>query len=273
MDVGPSLVADGEATKLGELRQRALDDPPATSQPLTALDPAPGDAGLDAAAGQRLTTAAVVVGLVGVQLRGTLARRSPARADRRDGIRDRLQHSAVMDVRPRQLQSERDALRIGDDVALRARLAPVSRVRARRRAPLLAAIEALSRDARLKSMPFWRPSRSSSSYCRRSHTPAFCQSRKRRQQVIPEPQPISRGSNSHGVSELSTNRIPVSAARSEVGGRPPLGLARSGGSSGVISANRPSGRSSIAISAQRAKPGFVEGSKAGRCKSGNVLSL
>ncbi len=127
-----------------------------------------------------------------MQLRGPLARRSPARADPRDGIHDRPQHSAVMDVRPRQLQGEGDALRIGDDVALRARLAPIGRVRARLRAPLLAAIEALSSEARLKSMPFWRPSRSSSACCRRSHTPAFCQSRKRRQQVIPEPQPISR---------------------------------------------------------------------------------
>lgn len=166
-----------------------------------------------------------------------------------------------MDVRPRQLQSEGDALRIGDDVALRARLAPIGRVRARRWPPLLAAIEALSREARLKSMPFWRPSRSRSACCRRSHTPAFCQSRKRRQQVIPEPQPISRGSNSHGVPERSTNRIPVSAARSEVRGRPPFGLARSGGSSGAISAHRPSGRSGLAISTQRAKPGFVRGSK------------
>lgn len=78
MDVVSPLVADGEATELGEPRQRALDDPPATSQPLAALDPAPGDARLDATAGQRLTAAAVVVGLVGVQLRGTLARRSPA---------------------------------------------------------------------------------------------------------------------------------------------------------------------------------------------------
>ena len=78
MDVGSPLVADGEATELGEPRQGPLDDPPATSQPLAALDPAPGDAGLDAPAGQRLTTAAVVVGLVGMQLRGTLARRSPA---------------------------------------------------------------------------------------------------------------------------------------------------------------------------------------------------
>ena len=78
MDVGPSLVADGETTELGEPRQRALDDPPVTSQSLAALDPAPGDAGLDAAAGRRPTAAAVVVGLVSVQLRGTLARRAPA---------------------------------------------------------------------------------------------------------------------------------------------------------------------------------------------------
>ncbi len=78
-------------------------------------------------------------------------------------------------------------------------------------AALLAAIGALSRDARLKSMPFWRPSRSRSACCGRSHTSAFRQSRKRRQQVIPEPQPISRGSNSQGVPERGTNKIPVSA--------------------------------------------------------------
>ena len=78
MDVGSPLVADGEATELGKPRQGPLDDPPATSQPLAALNPAPGDAGLDAAAGQRLTTAAVVVGLVGMQPQRTLARRSPA---------------------------------------------------------------------------------------------------------------------------------------------------------------------------------------------------
>ena len=165
-----------------------------------------------------------------------------------------------MDVRTRQLQSEGDALRIGEDVALRARLTPIGRVRARRCAPFFAAIEALSREARLKLIPFWRPSRSSSACCRRSHIPAFCQSRKRRQQVMPEPQPISRGSSSHGVPERSTNRIPVSAARSEVRGRPPFGLARSGGSSGAISAHRSSGRSGLAISTQRAKPGFVRGS-------------
>lgn len=66
MDVLPPLVADGEATELGKPRQRPLDDPSMTSQPLAAFNPAPGDAVLDTAAGQRLTAAAVVVGLVGV---------------------------------------------------------------------------------------------------------------------------------------------------------------------------------------------------------------
>lgn len=166
-----------------------------------------------------------------------------------------------MHVGARQLQREGDAFRIGENVALRSRLAPIGRVRARRRAPLLAAIDALSRAARLKSIPFWRPSRLRSACCRRFHTPTLCQSRKRRQQVIPEPQPISRGSSSHGVPERSTNRIPVSAARSDVRGRPPFGLARSGGSNGAISAQRPSERSGLAISSQRTKPGFVRGFK------------
>lgn len=40
MDVVSPLVADGEATELCKPRQRALDDPPVTSQPLAALDPA-----------------------------------------------------------------------------------------------------------------------------------------------------------------------------------------------------------------------------------------
>jgi hypothetical protein len=68
----------------------------------------------------------------------------------------------------------------------------------------------------------------------RSHTPARCQSRKRRQQVMPEPQPISRGRYSQGMPVRSTNRIPVSTFRSASGLRPGLrrrrrlGFGRSG---------------------------------------------
>ncbi len=144
-----------------------------------------------------------------------------------------------MDVRPVSFRARGDALRIGDDMALRARLAPIGRVRARRWAPLLAANRALSREARLKSMPFWRPSRSSSACCRRYHTRAFCQSRKRRQQVIPEPQPISRGSNYQGGPSAARTGSP-SVPRGRGSRSNPLRLAAQAASSGAISAHRPS---------------------------------
>jgi hypothetical protein len=73
IDIASAFVADGEAAELGEPRQAPLDDPPVLSQPMAALDPAPGDAVLDATAGQRLTAAMMsVAGLV--QTKG-LARR------------------------------------------------------------------------------------------------------------------------------------------------------------------------------------------------------
>jgi hypothetical protein len=79
------------------------------------------------------------------------------------------------------------------------------------------------RDQSILSAPF----NSHSTFCRsRSHTPARCQSRNRRQQDMPEPQPISLGRYSHGTPLLSTNRIPVSAWRSDNGLRPGLHLRR-----------------------------------------------
>jgi len=101
MDIAPPLVANGKAAELGKPGQRPLDHPPVPPQTLTALDPAAGDAVLDAPTGKSPTTAAVVVGLVGVQPGGAFARASPALADRRDGIHERLQHPAVVHVGPR----------------------------------------------------------------------------------------------------------------------------------------------------------------------------
>jgi hypothetical protein len=82
-------------------------------------------------------------------------------------------------------------LRIGEDVTLSACLATIRRVWTCRQAPLLAATDALSRAARLKSMALRRPRRSRSTRWSLDQTPACCQSRKRRQQVMPDPQPIS----------------------------------------------------------------------------------
>jgi hypothetical protein len=198
VDVGSALVADREAADwLNLLRQaqdegqRPFHDPPVPPKPCTALDTAPSDAGLDVAAGQSPTAAAMIVSLVGVELAGPSARWSPGLPDGRDGIDHLFQHDAVVNVGSCQADCERDALRIGEDVTLRTRLAAIRWVRTCRRAPLLAATDALSRAARLKSMALRRPNRSSSTRWSLSHTPACCQSRKRRQHVMPEPQPIS----------------------------------------------------------------------------------
>jgi hypothetical protein len=63
-----------------------------------------------------------------------------------------------------------------------------------------------ARDQSVRSASF-RFANSSS--CSRCQTPASCHSRNRRQQVIPEPQTISRGRYSHGIPVRSTNKIPL----------------------------------------------------------------
>jgi hypothetical protein len=132
-------------------------------------------------------------------------------------------------------------------MALRARFAAIRRVRADGDAPFLAETLALSSAARLQSIRSAAPSRSRSARWSRSQTPACCQSRSRRQQVTPEPQPISGGSSSHGMPLLSTKRMPVRAARSGTRGRPPLGLGGSDGNSGSMMAHNSSGNRSLLI--------------------------
>jgi hypothetical protein len=59
-----------------------------------------------------------------------------------------------------------------------------------------------------------------SSSWRRCHTPASCHSARRRQHVIPDPNPSSCGRNSHGIAVYSTNRIPHRTCRSGTRLRP-----------------------------------------------------
>jgi hypothetical protein len=98
--------------------------------------------------------------------------------------------------------------------------------------PLLAGTLAESKEALSQSISSPSPRRSSSTRCNFSHTPASCQSRKRRQQVEHDPQPIFLGSISHGMPLVKTKTIPVRAARSSMRGLPPLGLGSSSGNSG-----------------------------------------
>src|SRR3954465_10835557 len=80
-----------------------------------------------------------------------------------------------------------------------------------------------------------------------TQVPLACQSRSRRQQVIPHPQFISQGRSSQGMPVLSTKRMPVRTARSVTGGWPPLGLGVHLGSNGSMTSHSSSGSKGLAM--------------------------
>jgi hypothetical protein len=86
--------------------------------------------------------------------------------------------------------------------------------------PKTARTEAESTTAREKSILSAFRNLLSRMRCILSQTPAFCQSRSLRQQVIPEPHPISFGRCSQPIPVFSTKSMPVRAARSGIGFRP-----------------------------------------------------
>jgi hypothetical protein len=70
----------------------------------------------------------------------------------------------------------------------------------------LAGMLAESKEARSHSIWSASPNRLSNTRCRSSQTPASCHSLRRRQHVIPEPQPISFGSISQGMPLFFSTR-------------------------------------------------------------------
>src|SRR5947199_7643626 len=81
-----------------------------------------------------------------------------------------------------------------------------------------------------------------SSSCSRCHTPASFHSARRRQQVIPDPNPSSWGRNSHWIPVCNTNRMPCKTSRSGSRLRPSFGSAYSQrGNNGSIRTHKSSG--------------------------------
>ncbi len=259
MHVEPSLIADGEASELVERCEAAFDHPSMAAELLAGLDAAPGDAWFDAPTQAGASAAPMIVGFIGVQLVGSTSRSAALARDGRHSVEQVLEWYAVVDVGRGQQKGERDALPVRDQMAFGARLASIGRVRTCRGTPFLAAMDELSMQARLQSMRSASRSWRSSSWCRRCHTPAACQSRSRRQQVTPDPHPISAGSISHGMPVRSTNRMPINAARAGTCGRPPFDLDKAGSSSGSIINHSESDTRRESIPRQEFDPIRVEG--------------
>jgi hypothetical protein len=174
-----------------------------------------------------------------------------------NGLDQCIELRQVVAVCASQDDRERDALRVNDEVVLAAELAPVRGIRASFFPASMARIDELSTMARVKSISPRRRSSASSVSWIRFQTPAFCHATSRRQQTVPEPQPISWGSRFHAMPERSTNTMPVSTARSGIGLRPAHWRLRGAraGRSGSMSVHNSSSMSTLGIASCQAKQG------------------
>ena len=247
MDVVAPLIANREPAVLSKSSQCALHHPSVSPQLLGALYPLPCYSALYPTSSQSSLALLIIVGFVGVQLLGAFPRSASRTLDGLHGVDEFFEDHRVVDVCCGEHRRERDASSVRNKVALGALLCFICRIRPGFWAPLLAGMEAESSEARSQSIRSASPRRSSKMRCSFSQTPASCHSRKRRQQVIPDPQPISWGSISQGMPLLSTKTIPVRAARSSKRGLPPWGFGGSGGRSGSMVSHSSSVTSSLAM--------------------------
>ena len=188
-----------------------------------------------------------IIGPVALHLIGATTRSADSTGHRRNAIHQRQQLRPIMPMCPRHADSQRYPLGIGDYMMFAARFAPIGRIGPRVPPPPTARTEALSTTARDQSI--WSATRSWFNRIGWTlfQTPACCQARSRRQQVIPEPHPNSCGKYSQGMPVLSTKTMPVSTRRLSSGGRPPLGLATSGGKTGSMSSHNASSSKGLAM--------------------------
>jgi hypothetical protein len=143
---------------------------------------------------------------------------------------------------------QRGAVAIDKQVPFGALFSPIRGVLASEDPPKTARKLWLSTQQWSQSMPFSCPTRWRRACRSFFQTPRRCQYRSRRQQVTPEPQPISWGSISQGMPLRKTKTIPVRQARSSTGGRPRLpGRALCRGSSGATASQSSSGTNGSAM--------------------------
>jgi hypothetical protein len=223
-DVDASLVSDSQPPEAAEPSERAFDDPAMPSQAFRTVDAAPRNTRLDGTPAQRSAAMLEVVALVGMELGRSPLRSADAMADWRHGIDQLFEEAAVVDVCRGQPESERDALGIGDEVALGACSAAIGRVGAGLLAPLIWALkssvtsspDALSRCKRVVDRS-WICPRLSPLAPMRSTAPHHLISGRDR---VPDQHPACNGNGLRGGRDQSFERHGRARGRNAVT-RPP----------------------------------------------------
>jgi len=249
MDISATFITDPQAAELMQPGEGPFDDPAKDAQTAPV-----GRAPLrqdrdDAEASQSVPMRGRIVGAVPLDPLRTLAWATDLAANRWDRLDQREELRHVVTVGLGDAGRQGDAVAIGDHVMFAPQLPSIRWRRARFFPAWCARTEEESTSARDQSSWWAAWSRSSSTRWSRDQTPARCQSRKRRQQVIPEPQPISWGKAAHGIPVRSTKRIPVRVRRWSSGLRPGYRLRRrlGGGSNGSMTAQRGSSTKGFAM--------------------------
>ncbi len=239
MNVGSTLEANAKTTKIVQPCMRTLDYPAEFAESAAVFRTAPSDHRFDIARTKPLAMRLRVVSTICVDDFGLAKRSTAYAANRRDRVDERQQLGNVVAIRASQDGTDGDASGIDEDVMLRARSRAIGGVRASFSPAPTARTEDESATAREKSSSPTSRNFASSSACNAPHTPTLCQSRKRLQQVGPEPNPSLVERSHQRIPVLNTNKMPFSAARLETGSRPGYFLRRGfgGGSKGSINAH------------------------------------
>ena len=220
MDAGASLIADVEASESMQPGQRAFDDPARLPEAAAVRSPALRQLGPNPPSVQLVTMGLGIVAAVALDTRGLMAGPAGPAAQDRKRIDQRQQFGDVIAVGGGQARDNRNPLGVGENVMFRPLLPAIGGVRSSFFPPRSARTELLSTMARARSRWPRRRNSVSKTSCRRRQTPARCHCTSRRQQVLPDPHPISFGSICHGTPARNTKRMPVRAERSGTRGRP-----------------------------------------------------
>lgn len=220
MDVGVSFVSDAQAAELMEPTQSPFHYPACFAQTAAMQGALTRQTIAHTPALQPAMVSPIAISAITLHHIGSLTRPTSFARNRWNRQQQRFERCAVMHVGGSQLRAQRNALGIGAKMMLTARFAAIRRVWSRLKPPKTARTLLESTTARDQSIRSAICNRRSNSRWSFSQTPAFCQSRSRRQHVMPLPHPISNGKSRQAIPLLSTNRIPVSTARSDIGLRP-----------------------------------------------------
>ncbi len=250
MNVGTPFESDTETSKVVHPGMRALHDPSNLPKPAAVWLSASSNAGGNASLVQDAPVLVVIVASIRIDAFGPAQWPTANAFDRRDRLDQGDQLRDVIAVGSGQDCRDRCAVGVGGEVVFGTGSRSIGGVRASFSPAPTARIDEESTTTREKSIWFAARSLVSSNACNASHTLASCQSRSRRQQLTPEPHPISAGRSRQRMPVFSTNRMPVSAARFGTGLRPGYlnrrGLA--GGRSGSISFHNSSSMIGLPIS-------------------------